>query len=312
MKKITLVLVLASGFAFAQTPTNYTEVQTSNTITNTQTVEAVITRVDNSRLPIIDTYTTMVDFDAAVTENCNSTVLISEDFTNGPAGITPCGPAVSSDGDGCFAAGELEDGFIITASGDGGDVINIPGGAIGNIDSLMGASTFADFTIVSFDPPVYAIAADVWENNDPTTTFRIFDDGGTLIESFDANTPVNSQTFVGFISDEPISSIEIEGANGSGELFGNFFFGADCMELSVDDSLQQLISIYPNPTADRLTIGNVSNSTINTLVIYDCLGKSMEVVISDNQVNVSKLQSGVYFIKIETTAGTLTKKFIKK
>ncbi|SDS28393.1 Por secretion system C-terminal sorting domain-containing protein [Formosa sp. Hel1_31_208] len=313
MKKITILIVLLCNFTFAQNPTSYLDVSTENSvvISNTDNPEAPMEISENSQLQIIGTYTTLGDFNAAVIANCSDTTLSSEDFTNGPVGITDCGVSVSSAGDGCFVAGELAAGFSVEAS-NSTTIINIPPGVIGNIDSLIGATTFAEYTIINFSPDVYSVAMDIWENNDPTTVVRVFGVAGVLIDTFNVNTPVNSQTFFGVISDEPITAIELEGLNGSGELFGNFLFGADCMLLSVEDNLQELISIYPNPIEDTLFLNVPSFITISDVKIYDALGKSISVNIRNNQIDVSALNSGLYFMKINALQGTLTKKFVKK
>jgi hypothetical protein len=311
MKKITYLFVLTFGFTFAQSPSSYLEVSTdhSGEITYTENPIAVIGQ--NSQAQIIGTYTTLGDFNAAVSANCSDATLTFEDFTNGPNTIVNCGISVSSAGDGCFAAGELAAGFSVEAS-NGTEVVSIPAGAIGNVDSLTGAGAFAEYTIINFSPDVYAVAMDIWENIDPTTVVRIFGTGGTLIDTFNLNTPINSQTFFGVVSDEPITAIELEGLNGSGELFGNFLFGGDCMPLSVEDNLQELISVYPNPAGDRLFLNIPSSLTIDEVNLYDTLGKRISVSLFNNQIDVSNLNSGIYFIKINALNGTLTKKFVKR
>ena len=180
----------------------------------------IMETVDNQSL---NTYDNLSDFNAGVAANCQNTDLSFEDFTAGPGAITTCGPIVSSAGDACFAAGGIEDGFEIT-SGDpiAPAVVFIPAGAIGNSDPLVGANSFPDFTVINFTDPVYAVAFDVWENNDPITTIRIFDPSDNLINSYDVSTPINTQTFFGFVSDEEVGKVELEGNNDSGELFGQF------------------------------------------------------------------------------------------
>ncbi|MGJ8666139.1 MAG: T9SS type A sorting domain-containing protein [Patiriisocius sp.] len=313
MKKITILTLLTCTISFAQSPTNYNEALTSNAhpASNSGRSVATMSRVDTNRMPIIETYTDLANFNAGVLTNCPNTVLTSENFTNGPTTITPCGLSISSAGDSCFAVGEIEDGFIATASSNT-DMVNIPAGAIGNTDSLIGASAFAEFTIATFDPPVFAVAADVWENSNPDTSIRIYGIGDVLIETYVINAPIETQAFVGLISDEQITRIELEGMTGSGELFGNFVYGAICTELSVNDNLQSQVSISPNPTTNILFIQTTSQITIDSVQIFDALGKTIPVSTNKNQIDTSILTSGVYFLKINTTEGTLTKKFVKK
>ena len=98
---------------------------------------------------------------------------------------------MSSDGDSCYAAGELQSGFQLLSS-NGGNTVSIPAGAIGNTDPLAGAITFADFTIVEFTPNIYAVAMDIWENNAPLTDIRVYGESGDLIETIQVNVPKNT------------------------------------------------------------------------------------------------------------------------
>ena len=310
MKKITLLFLLVSGFLFAQQPQSYTEVATQNQVNEPNDQTGLISRVDNGRQPIIDTYTTLVDFETALEENCSDTTLTSEDFGGGPGAITSCGPIISDAGDGCFPAGELESGFNVQAS-NATEVVNIPPGAIGNADSLVGATTWPEYTIINFSPNVYAVAMDLWENNDPSTIVRIYGDGGILMETLTVIVPVNSQTFFGIIADEPISIIELEGQNESGELFGNFLFGANCF-LSVNDNVLAQLSLYPNPSSDIITINTPSGVEIKSTTLYNLLGKVVLENTKSNEINISELPSGVYMLNITTDNGSISKKVIRK
>ena len=218
---------------------------------------------------------------------------------------------MSSAGDGCFTAGELEPGFTVEAS-NASDVVLIAPGSIGNTDALVGAINFAEFTIINFSPDVYAVGMDIWENIEPTTIVRVFGAGDALIDTFNLNTPVDTQTFFGVIADEPITSIELEGLNGSGELFGNFLFGADCMSLSIAENIKDLVRIYPNPVNDNLFIDMPARISMNEVLINDILGKSFQTEVTNGQIDTSKLESGVYFLTITTNQGKLTKKFIRQ
>jgi len=308
MKKITLLFILTVSFSFAQQPGSFTDLNISdNEINNPNTdIEVIVTRLDNGRQPVIETFTSRVDFDAAYV----CATLVEEDFTGGPSGITTCGPIVSSAGDICFPAGELEDGFDVQAS-NATDVVLIAVGAIGNAIPLVGANTFLEYTIVNFSGDVYAVAHELWNNSDPETEYRIYDSGGVLMDTYLLATPVGAETFFGFTSDELISRVEIDGINGSGELFGAFAFG-DCPILSVEDNLADLISIYPNPTSDVLNIKIPSTIEIQNSILYDILGKDTGVRLINGTMNTSNLARGVYILNLKTSAGTLIQKVIKQ
>ena len=79
-----------------------------------------------------------------------------------------------------------------------------------------------------------------------------------------------------------------------------------------ESAIKELVRIYPNPIDGTLFIKIPSGIDINDVKIYDTLGKSIDIEIRNNQIDVSQLNSGVYFMKINTLQGTLTKKFVKK
>lgn len=73
-------------------------------------------------------------------------------------------------------------------------------------------------------------------------------------------------------------------------------------------------SVYPNPVNDSFTIQNGNNIAISGLTISDINGrtvKTLDVNAIENQINISDLNSGVYFLNITSDNGSATKKIIK-
>jgi hypothetical protein len=74
------------------------------------------------------------------------------------------------------------------------------------------------------------------------------------------------------------------------------------------------IKIYPNPTTGELTVTNYK-LRITNIEIFDISGKMQKTERKKQNtewsLDVSDLTAGVYFIKIETEKGTITKKFVK-
>lgn len=69
--------------------------------------------------------------------------------------------------------------------------------------------------------------------------------------------------------------------------------------------------IYPNPVKETLFINTQEN--IEHLKIYNTLGeKVVEQRFPPNQVNLSALISGLYFMNLKTAKGVFTKKFVKE
>jgi hypothetical protein len=92
----------------------------------------------------------------------------------------------------------------------------------------------------------------------------------------------------------------------------NFIYSEDC-SLSIPALLEDRFIIYPNPTTNLLTIQNQNNLKIDSVSLYDTLGrKVMESNEATESMDVSNLTAGVYFIHITTDRGIVTKKIIKK
>ena len=66
------------------------------------------------------------------------------------------------------------------------------------------------------------------------------------------------------------------------------------------------------PASDVLNVRRPAGLEINSVVIYDVLGKATNAQIVNGQINVSSLSRGVYIISMETSAGTLTEKIVKQ
>jgi hypothetical protein len=74
------------------------------------------------------------------------------------------------------------------------------------------------------------------------------------------------------------------------------------------------IAFYPNPVTNRLKIEGTELSDYD-LVIHSTLGQLIEnYSIADNQIDVSRLQAGVYYITLNGSNGlnSTVLKFIKK
>ena len=73
-------------------------------------------------------------------------------------------------------------------------------------------------------------------------------------------------------------------------------------------------SVYPNPVNDSFTIQNANNIAISGLTISDINGrtvKTLNVNAIENQINISDLNSGIYFLNITSDQGSAAKKIIK-
>lgn len=81
-----------------------------------------------------------------------------------------------------------------------------------------------------------------------------------------------------------------------------------------NEKFSELI-IYPNPAQDMLHIEIANLKANSTIAITDVLGKIVltKTFINNSQnIDISSLQSGVYFVKVENRIGSVSKKFIKQ
>jgi pimeloyl-ACP methyl ester carboxylesterase len=70
------------------------------------------------------------------------------------------------------------------------------------------------------------------------------------------------------------------------------------------------ILIYPNPVSNFIFINN--QKTIKEFSIYNIIGQKIESKMIDNQINVSNLTKGIYFLKLSDQTGkNYTTKFTK-
>ena len=176
-------------------------------------------------------FTDEAAFDAALGVPANLTI---ENFDGG-ANVSPfptlCGePMGSTSNDVCFTPGQLAPGFGITStSGDG--IIIFPNGFLGpNAPTRqVGATDFADATIVSFSPSISAAAADVYGglSSNPVDV-EVFDESGNSLGTtvLPPAATRDTATFVGVISPVAIGKITFNAENGAGELIDNLEFRA--------------------------------------------------------------------------------------
>jgi len=75
------------------------------------------------------------------------------------------------------------------------------------------------------------------------------------------------------------------------------------------------VHVYPNPTTGKLRITNYE-LRIEGIEIFDIYGRKISshhlITTSSNQIDISHLPEGVYFVKIQTEAGEVVKKVVKE
>ena len=84
--------------------------------------------------------------------------------------------------------------------------------------------------------------------------------------------------------------------------------------LSVGDQELNSFQIYPNPTnGNVIYIDTQNNAEISKIRVYDMTGKQvLQQTNSSNEVNIQKLQQGMYILQLQIGNQTINKKLIKQ
>jgi hypothetical protein len=135
-------------------------------------------------------------------------------------------------------------------------------------------------------------------------------------DNFNFRTSFFSADYIGF--NLPTTATDIVGI--INERSGNEYFltARDTNDfsvqlLSVDDFNATSFSVYPNPTSTGFV--NILGTTDNaiTVSVYDILGKQViNETLTNNRINVSALNTGIYIVKISQNDASVTKKLVIK
>jgi len=71
-------------------------------------------------------------------------------------------------------------------------------------------------------------------------------------------------------------------------------------------------SIYPNPVTTELYIDKPNNLIVEDITVYNTLGQIEYQLHETEKINVLKLSTGLYFIRVQTDKGSVLKSFLKQ
>lgn len=86
-----------------------------------------------------------------------------------------------------------------------------------------------------------------------------------------------------------------------------------CMTSATDNPFASQLTISPNPFSSTLQLEGLASSS--RISIVDINGRTVENISFDTEstsLNLEQLQSGIYFLKVYTKEGILTRKIIKR
>ncbi len=82
-----------------------------------------------------------------------------------------------------------------------------------------------------------------------------------------------------------------------------------------DEALASKLSVFPNPAANVINVVNNNNILVNGIQIVDLNGRTVKSAkfngVTEAQVNISDLASGMYMMTVSSDKGTMTQKIVK-
>ncbi|SDE66042.1 T9SS type A sorting domain-containing protein [Ulvibacter litoralis] len=220
------------------------------------------------------------------------------------ANITPYSQIVfaraTNDATGCFAIVELE--LIVL---DGCPIITQPPAPIyindgdANGMAIFDLRTNETMMLGSQDPSVYLFSYHI--------TFDDSDSGMNAITNPEAYQNVaNPQTIYARLTN----------SNNQSYALTDFEIEADGV-LGVDANVFSDMSIFPNPTSERITIQSQFLASESNVSIYTLQGRQVfsEILQPENgkiTIPVSEISSGIYLLKLTSEGYSITKKLLKQ
>ncbi|CAM3943403.1 T9SS type A sorting domain-containing protein [Flavobacterium antarcticum] len=97
---------------------------------------------------------------------------------------------------------------------------------------------------------------------------------------------------------------------GNDAYYDNFVITSNNLNINPFES--NSVAVYPNPATDLISIAGPTDTQISQISIYNVRGQEVLKTNVTQNINVSELTAGTYFLKATSTNGaTLTKKIIK-
>ncbi len=139
-----------------------------------------------------------------------------------------------------------------------------------------------------------------WLSTDPTS--------GTVVqdETFDVNVTLDA---TGLVSDSYTGKLLIRNNDPTNEQVDVTVLLAVTVGVT-ENGEKEYIAVYPNPATTSLHVQ--SNGVVNNITLINTVGQVVYSSTLNNAIDISNLESGVYFIKVDTDNGTTTQKVLIK
>lgn len=217
--------------------------------------------------------------------------------------------------------------FIIDIDGDGDlDVIAATGGAdkVSWYENLDGLGNFGEENIIIENllgaHSIYSTDLDNDGDNDILATGGgAFDGEIVWFENLDGTGSFGSKNVISIEHQFPRSVIAADIDNdgdmdviASSQNDDKIAWYENLTILGVGENESSSIKIYPNPT-DGLLYIDANTESIIGITVFDVLGKKvLQLQGNKQQVDISTIESGMYFLRIATDRGEFVQKIIKE
>jgi Leucine-rich repeat (LRR) protein len=81
---------------------------------------------------------------------------------------------------------------------------------------------------------------------------------------------------------------------------------------SIGDEKEDMLAVYPNPTADVLYFNGKGSENMNISIFNLTGAKVWSGIVNNKKVNITQLPAGVYILKVSNNKETLTIRFVKQ
>ena len=151
-----------------------------------------------------------------------------------------------------------------------------------------------------------------WDNHAGVSSWNIQyrPTGGQLST---ASSTTNSYTITGLTSGTTYQ-IQVQANCGDGNL-SDWSSAITVTTTGITNWLENSVTLFPNPAKEYVDIRIDGDLNVKMMEVYDVYGKlvnTVNVIDNPTRINVSSLANGMYFVRVTTEAGAVTKTFVKK
>ena len=130
-----------------------------------------------------------------------------------------------------------------------------------------------------------------------------------------ASTTTNSYTISG-LTGGTTYQIQVQANCGDGNL-SDWSPAINVTTTGIENWLENSVTLFPNPAKEVVNVQCTMNNVqmAGELHLFDVYGKLLQIVPITSEItpiNVSGLANGMYFVRVTTEAGSVTKTFVKK